>query len=76
MNKSYSIKDVTKLLIKDAGIKEGFYHAVITPNLNGAVVSPDDSNEHFQSIMLIIESINLTATEKENPLAVDASQVQ
>lgn len=76
---NFSMQEVTELLLKKAGIKEGFYISHIVPQVRGGFVDiNEDENEDkklTQGIIIALECIELKEVPEDMPLAVDASQL-
>ena len=75
----FSMKEVTKLLLLNKGITEGYYVTHIAPSFKGAIInsSENDDNPQFrQSVIIAFESIELVEVNADIPNAVDASTIR
>lgn len=78
---TFSMQEVTKILLKEKGIKQGYYIAHISPNLKGTIVNiserdGDESNAEYRQAMIIaFDAIELIEVPEQIPTAIDASQL-
>lgn len=76
----FTTQEVTKLLLKQAGITQGHYFIHIVPEVRGGFVNLDDENGEnkknlSQGIIIGLSNIELREVPSNMPLAVDASQL-
>jgi len=67
-----TIKELTSLLIKHYGIREGMFDLMVEYQLGTGAVGPD--KEHLvPGLMIGIAKVGLVQSTKANPLTVDAT---
>lgn len=77
---NFSMQEVTKILLKEKGIKKGHYIAHVSPNLKGTIVNlsehdeDESSVEYRQAIIIAFDAIELIEVPEQTPTAIDASQ--
>jgi hypothetical protein len=78
---TFSMQEVTKILLKEKGIKQGYYIAHISPNLKGTIVNisehdeDENSAEYRQAMIIAFDAIELIEVSEKIPTAIDASQL-
>jgi hypothetical protein len=72
----FTWKEITTLLLKEQHIHEGLWGIVFEFGLVGAVIPfPPGSNTSNPAAIIGIQKIGIQRFEKENPLTVDAAEV-
>lgn len=75
-----SMQELTKILLKEKGIRSGYYIAHVSPNLKGTIVNisehEEDANAQYRQAMIIaFDAIELIKVSEQIPTAIDASQL-
>ena len=76
---TFEMQELTKLLLQNKGITEGFFVTHLTPNIKGGFVDmnkDEAENPHIaQGIIIAFDKVELRQVESDVPSAVDASQL-
>lgn len=73
---SYTFEEITKLLLKEKGIKEGYYLTLVLPDIIGGQIKSRTEDNSTQGLIIEFNTIKLVEVEPDTENAVDASQIQ
>lgn len=74
VGKELSIKDLTEVLIRHYGLKEGRYELLIQFKIGMGSAGPTPE-EKLPSAIVGLNKISLVKTEGDGPMVVDASEI-
>lgn len=73
---SFSMQEITTILLKHSNITDGHYITHIAPSLNGGYVeSDDDDKKVVQALIVTFKNIELVQLPEATPVSVDASKI-
>ncbi|MBE0443393.1 MAG: hypothetical protein ACTH7W_10505 [Psychrobacter sp.] len=73
--KKFSLEEITKLLIKESHITEGYYLALIVPTINGGQFKSKDGDGSKQGIIIEFDSVRLLKVDEHTESAVSAADM-
>jgi hypothetical protein len=71
---NFTYKELASLMIKAAGVREGFWGIRVSFGMKGTNIGPD-KNQIVPGALLLVQDIALQRFDEENALSVDAATV-
>lgn len=72
---TYSFEQLTKILLKDNDINEGYYLTLVLPDISGGQIKSTADKNSTQGLIIEFNTVKLVEVDKDTENAVDASQL-
>lgn len=71
----YTMTELTKLILKNEEIIDGYYLAVIVPDITGGQIKSSTEDKSTQGLIIEFNTVKLIKVEADTENAIDASQL-
>lgn len=72
---TYSLEQITKLILKNENINQGFYLGIIMPEISGGQIKSSADENLTQGLVIEFKDIKLIEVDENTENAIDASSL-